>query len=919
MGDNYHVIELIGEGSFGKVYKGRRKYTGQIVALKFIPKHGKSEKDIRNLRSEINILRKLNHENIILMLDSFETKTEFCVVMEYAQGELFEILEDDRKLPEKEVQKIAKHLVNALHYLHSNRIIHRDMKPQNILIGANGVIKLCDFGFARAMSCNTMMLTSIKGTPLYMAPELVQELPYNHNADLWSLGVILYELFVGVPPFYTNNIYSLIHLIVEDPVKFPDNISPNFRSFLKGLLNKFPTERLTWPALQDHPFVRETLEEKTARPMFAFRIPTQLMPQSKTTSRSSSVPNTPQQPLPPPHHPSHPSHPTSTPAQPHPPASSHPHPQPQSQSQSQAHSPSDDRTNSLKRKILPPITHPIISTTPAAAPTPAPVPPSPRGEPPPKSPRLFFETILQKESEHLHLRHDKNFLQRIVVSLQENMNNSTTLLTIMRLANKLSYRPPGDTDPHEHTLINLLPLIAQVTIKHLTFADSTDLVSECLSCFGNLAVVPPNLQTPEDLDLAIIMLPVINRILFANPANSSLTSLVEPACKCLVQILRRAGSSPIVWAPFYRKLVSFDIINQLVQRNHIVGLASLLHTTGDFNLFPLAAPADSTPTPSLATSPSTLSLVCEPLCSSLLASNSLEHFLTLFLPADTHTQNSVTVHSLLQILLHTCRNSVEVSEAVAHAEGHTPALTLLLTVTPPLPNVDQAILLLLLGAILAQVPWAAELIISMLEVETIIKYISSPNIAVSSCATYMAAMLLAQLGTRERDDPSPFAVKLISSIPTKSLRKLLNAQNKGTGNSTQLTQFEGTSFGYPHTGLFDGPALLILRAIKKSPDEYGDTVLDSGLWDSICHQVNVSTTENELSPLGLLTAVRILYEILGKGDASRISHLVRNNLIGGLCLLLHAPHLERLSMWPSYFNGGVQALAALVTQCTVLA
>lgn len=85
---------------------------------------------------------------------------------------------------------------------------------------------------------------------------------------MWSLGVILYELFVGVPPFYTNNIYSLIHLIVEDPVKFPDNISPNFRSFLKGLLNKFPTERLTWPALQDHPFVRETSEEKSARPMY---------------------------------------------------------------------------------------------------------------------------------------------------------------------------------------------------------------------------------------------------------------------------------------------------------------------------------------------------------------------------------------------------------------------------------------------------------------------------------------------------------------------------------------------------------------------------------------------------------------------------------------------------------------------------
>jgi fused-like protein len=90
-------------------------------------------------------------------------------------------LEDDQSLPEEVVQGVAKQLVRALHYLHSNRIIHRDMKPQNILIGANGAVKLCDFGFARAMSNNTMVLTSIKGTPLYMAPELVQEQPYNHT------------------------------------------------------------------------------------------------------------------------------------------------------------------------------------------------------------------------------------------------------------------------------------------------------------------------------------------------------------------------------------------------------------------------------------------------------------------------------------------------------------------------------------------------------------------------------------------------------------------------------------------------------------------------------------------------------------------------------------------------------------------
>jgi len=187
------------------------------------------------------------------------------MITEFAQGELFEILEDDRNLPENEVRKIAQQLVHALYYLHSHRIIHRDMKPQNILISANGIVKLCDFGFARSMSSNTIVLTSIKGTPLYMAPELVQELPYNHTVDLWSLGVIIYELFVGTPPFYTNSIYTLIHLIVKDPVKFPENMSPEFKSFLQGLLNKAPNERLTWPELLQHPFVMETDQEKRDR------------------------------------------------------------------------------------------------------------------------------------------------------------------------------------------------------------------------------------------------------------------------------------------------------------------------------------------------------------------------------------------------------------------------------------------------------------------------------------------------------------------------------------------------------------------------------------------------------------------------------------------------------------------------------
>ncbi|ERE86607.1 serine/threonine-protein kinase 36 [Cricetulus griseus] len=180
--EKYHVLEMIGEGSFGRVYKGRKKYSAQV-------------------------------------------------------------------------QAIAAQLVSALYYLHSHRILHRDMKPQNILLAKGGGIKLCDFGFARAMSTNTMVLTSIKGTPLYMSPELVEERPYDHTADLWSVGCILYELAVGTPPFYTTSIFQLVSLILKDPVRWPSTISPCFKNFLQGLLTKDPRHRLSWPDLLHHPFI----------------------------------------------------------------------------------------------------------------------------------------------------------------------------------------------------------------------------------------------------------------------------------------------------------------------------------------------------------------------------------------------------------------------------------------------------------------------------------------------------------------------------------------------------------------------------------------------------------------------------------------------------------------------------------------
>jgi fused len=256
--DAYEVLERIGEGSFGRVYKGRRRLTGQTVALKYMSKIGKTEKDLAELRNEIAILRKLDHPNIILMFDCFETSKDVVLVTEYAFGELFQVLCEDKRLPEAVVQSIGKQLVSALHYLHSRRIMHRDLKPQNVLIcGSSGTVKLADFGFSRQMSASTVLLSSIKGSPLYLSPELFTDHAYEYKADLWSLGVMLYELAAGEPPFYANSLHALMAIILaaEGGPKYPSYFSPAFKDFLGGLLMKDPNKRRGWPDLLHHPWI----------------------------------------------------------------------------------------------------------------------------------------------------------------------------------------------------------------------------------------------------------------------------------------------------------------------------------------------------------------------------------------------------------------------------------------------------------------------------------------------------------------------------------------------------------------------------------------------------------------------------------------------------------------------------------------
>ncbi|XP_017015606.2 serine/threonine-protein kinase fused [Drosophila takahashii] len=253
--NRYAVSSLVGQGSFGCVYKATRKEDSKVVAIKVISKRGRATKELKNLRRECDIQARLKHPHVIEMIESFESKTDLFVVTEFALMDLHRYLSYNGAMGEEPARRVTGHLVSALYYLHSNRILHRDLKPQNVLLDKNMHAKLCDFGLARNMTLGTHVLTSIKGTPLYMAPELLAEQPYDHHADMWSLGCIAYESMAGQPPFCASSILHLVKMIKHEDVKWPSTLTSECRSFLQGLLEKDPGMRISWTQLLCHPFV----------------------------------------------------------------------------------------------------------------------------------------------------------------------------------------------------------------------------------------------------------------------------------------------------------------------------------------------------------------------------------------------------------------------------------------------------------------------------------------------------------------------------------------------------------------------------------------------------------------------------------------------------------------------------------------
>ena len=255
---NYvYYPKRIGRGSFSKVYKGFDIANGNIVAIKKIDLE-MSPSMINRLKMEIEIMKTLNHQYIVKLYDIFYDEYYAYLIMEYSHcGDLSKYLKG-RPLKEKYAKKFAIQLSSAMKYLIERNIIHRDIKPQNILVFNKNTIKLTDLRLARYFDKSTMVET-LCGSPLYMSPEIIKYKKYSHKADLWSIGVIFYELLTGRPPYNAKTHYELAKKIENNPVFLPKilPLSSTCTDLIHNLLQKDSNKRISWENFFNHPWLKD--------------------------------------------------------------------------------------------------------------------------------------------------------------------------------------------------------------------------------------------------------------------------------------------------------------------------------------------------------------------------------------------------------------------------------------------------------------------------------------------------------------------------------------------------------------------------------------------------------------------------------------------------------------------------------------
>ena len=256
--EGFKIIKFLGSGKFSVVYQAERQKDSKLVALKIIKIYDIKDKNlVEKCLQEVNLLKRVNHPNIIKYLDSFISQNELYIAVEWAdKGDVKRLIkkykQEGDEIDERKVIEYTREIAAGLNHMHEQRVIHRDLKPANILITSDGIFKLGDLGLGRIMNTETIKTFSKVGTPLYMAPEVINNSNgYDFKCDNWSLGCVIYELITLRSPFQTSEKLSLIDLFKKINSglypKIDNNKYQTAAKISEALLKVNPEERMDLP------------------------------------------------------------------------------------------------------------------------------------------------------------------------------------------------------------------------------------------------------------------------------------------------------------------------------------------------------------------------------------------------------------------------------------------------------------------------------------------------------------------------------------------------------------------------------------------------------------------------------------------------------------------------------------------------
>jgi len=243
--NDFELLKVLGRGAFGKVMQVKKKDSGKIYAMKILKKRAIiARNQVEHTKAERKILQTLDHPFLMKLRFAFQTKEKLYLILDYVKGgELFFHLKNNRRFSEQVAKLWVAQVGSALGHLHSLGVLYRDLKPENILLDSTGHVILTDFGLAKDVAPDEKTNTFC-GTPEYLAPEIVTGAGHDKAVDWWSLGILLYELTVGIPPFYSQNVNDMYNKIQHGVLRFPPFLSANCKKIIVAFLNRDPKKRL---------------------------------------------------------------------------------------------------------------------------------------------------------------------------------------------------------------------------------------------------------------------------------------------------------------------------------------------------------------------------------------------------------------------------------------------------------------------------------------------------------------------------------------------------------------------------------------------------------------------------------------------------------------------------------------------------